>query len=109
MAQASFIEDAKNYIGLQTDEITSIKLTEFPIADRYSTGSQIIKKEIISAYLIPTLTRVNKTQESLLDLEEPKIIQVVEEKEVPKKDKISLQEIDDQLMTIDDFLDKKEE
>ena len=105
----TFIEDAKNYIGLQTDEITSIKLTEFPIADRYSTGSQIIKKEIISAYLIPTLTRVNKTQESLLDLEEPKIIQVVEEKEVPKKDKISLQEIDDQLMTIDDFLDKKEE
>ena len=105
----TFIEDAKNYIGLQTDEITSIKLTEFPIADRYSTGSQIIKKEIISAYLIPTLTRVNKTQESLLDLEEPKIIQVVEEKEVPKKDKISLQEIDDQLMTIDDFLDKKED
>ncbi len=105
----TFIEDAKNYIGIQTDEITSIKLTEFPIADRYSTGSQIIKKEIISAYLIPTLTRVNKTQESLLDLEEPKIIQVVEEKEVPKKDKISLQEIDDQLMTIDDFLDKKEE
>ena len=105
----TFIEDAQNYIGLQTDEITSIKLTEFPIADRYSTGSQIIKKEIISAYLIPTLTRVNKTQESLLDLEEPKIIQVVEEKEVPKKDKISLQEIDDQLMTIDDFLDKKEE
>ena len=105
----TFIEDAKNYIGIQTDEITSIKLTEFPIADRYSTGSQIIKKEIISAYLIPTLTRVNKTQESLLDLEEPKIIQVVEEKEVPIKDKISLQEIDDQLMTIDDFLDKKEE
>ena len=105
----TFIEDAKNYIGLQTDEVTSIKLTEFPIADRYSTGSQIIKKEIISAYLIPTLTRVNKTQESLLDLEEPKIIQVVEEKEVPIKDKISLQEIDDQLMTIDDFLDKKAE
>ena len=105
----TFIEDAKNYIGLQTDEITSIKLTEFPIADRYSTGSQIIKKDILSAYLIPTLTRVNKTQETLLDLEEPKIIQVVEEKEVPKKDKISLQEIDDQLMTIDDFLDKKAE
>jgi len=105
----TFIEDAKNYIGLQTDEIISIKLTEFPIADRYSTGSQIIKKDILSAYLIPTLTRVNKTQETLLDLEEPKIIQVVEEKEVPKKDKISLQEIDDQLMTIDDFLDKKAE
>jgi len=105
----TFIEDAKNYIGLQTDEITSIKLTELPIADRYSTGSQVIKKDIISAYLIPTLTRVNKMQESLLDLEEPKIIQVVEEKELPKKDKISLQEIDDQLMTIDDFLDKKEE
>ena len=105
----NFSYQQHEYIGLQTDEITSIKLTEFPIADRYSTGSQIIKKEIISAYLIPTLTRVNKTQESLLDLEEPKIIQVVEEKEVPKKDKISLQEIDDQLMTIDDFLDKKED
>ena len=59
---------------------------------------------IESAYLIPTLEKEEKHQEKLLD--EPRIIEVLEEeKPAPKKEKISLQEIDDRLMTIDDFLD----
>ena len=101
----TFIEDSKNYIGLKNDELVTIKLTELPIADRYSTGSQISKKSLTSAYLIPTLTRPEKHQEQLVEAEEePKIISIIEEKPTPKKDKVSLQEIDDRLMTIDDFL-----
>ena len=101
----TFIEDSKNYIGLKNDELVTIKLTELPIADRYSTGSQISKKSLTSAYLIPTLTRPEKHQEQLVETEEePKIISIIEEKPTPKKDKVSLQEIDDRLMTIDDFL-----
>ena len=102
----TFIEDSKNYIGLRNGEIKTIKLTEVPILDRYSTGSQISKKELTSAFEIVTLKREKKYQDQLLeDIEEPVILKE-EMKNLPKKEKISLQEIDDQLMTIDDFLKK---
>ena len=112
---ATFIEDPKNYIGIKNEDIINLKLTELPIADRYSIGSQISKREINDAFVIATLTRQEKTQTQvkistftentdpgeieLLDIEEEK-----EPKKVAKKDKVSLKEIDDRLMTIDDFL-----
>lgn len=97
----TFIEDAKKHIGLKNGDIQEIKLTELPIADRYSTGTQISKKQITEAFLIPNLTKEEKVQEQLLDTPEevPK-----EDIKQAKKEKISLQEIDDRLMTIDDFL-----
>ena len=101
----TFIEDSKNYIGLKNGEIKTIKLTELPIADRYSTGSQISKEELINAFVIATLQRAQKHQDQILEeIEEEPIIIKEEKQEVPKKSQISLQEIDDQLMTIDDFL-----
>ena len=101
----TFIEDSKNYIGLKNGEIKTIKLTELPIADRYSTGSQISKEELINAFVIATLQRAQKHQDQILENIEEEPIAIKEEKqEVPKKSQISLQEIDDQLMTIDDFL-----
>ena len=102
----TFIEDSKKHIGLKNGTIDIIKLTELPIADRYSTGSQIIKKNITTAYVVPSLEKAEKVQESLI--EEPEIIEVIDEKPI-KKERVSLQEIDDRLMTIDDFLNEKEE
>ena len=100
----TFIEDSKNYIGIRNSDITNIKLTELPIADRYSTGSLISKHELNDAFSIVTLTRVVKEQEEIsLNNNEPKIIKVIE-KDTLKKDKVSLQEIDDRLMTIEDFI-----
>ena len=112
---ATFIEDPKNYIGIRNEDIVNLKLTELPIADRYSIGSQISKRELNDAFVIATLTRQEKTQTQvkistftdntdpgeieLLDIEEEE-----EPKRVAKKDKVSLKEIDDRLMTIDDFL-----
>ena len=98
----TFISDSRNYIGLKNDDIISVKLTELPIADRYSTGSQISKREISDAFIIASLIRPNVEQEVLVDGSE--VEEVVEEKAVPKKERISLDEIDDRLMTIDDFL-----
>ena len=102
----TFIEDSKKHIGLKNGTIDIIKLTELPIADRYSNGSQIIKKNITTAYVVPSLEKAEKVQESLI--EEPEIIEVIDEKPI-KKERVSLQEIDDRLMTIDDFLNEKEE
>ena len=54
--------------------------------------NEIIKKE------------EEQSQIESLTNDEPKIIKVIEEKEIPKKEKIDLKAIDDRLMTIDDFL-----
>ena len=99
----TFITDSKNYIGIKNGEIETLKLTELNIADRYSIGGQISKHELSDSFMIATLQRREEPmQEEIetLDVEEV----MPEVKDVPKKDKISLKEIDDRLMTIDDFL-----
>ena len=93
----TFISNNK-HIGIKNGEIKVIKSTELPIADRYSTGTQISKKTLTDSFVIANLTQEEK--ESLIDVKDKK----EQIKETPKKDKISLQEIDDRLMTIDDFL-----
>ncbi|MBR2828627.1 MAG: DNA topoisomerase IV subunit A [Bacilli bacterium] len=103
----TFIEDSKNYIGLKNDSINEIKITELPILDRYSTGKEISKHTLKDAFLVPQLESQTREQESLLE-EEPKIIEVLEEEKTPKKERVSLKEIDDKLMTIDDFLEENE-
>ncbi len=91
----TFITESKNYIGLKNADINTIKLTELPINDRHSTGSQISKHDLIDAFIVKTLIRAPKEEVEVL---------MTEEKVITKKDKISLKEIDDRLMTIDDFL-----
>ena len=101
----TFIIDPRNYIGIKNGDITTLKLTELPIADRHSTGSLISKQQLTDAFVVATLTRqVEEQQEIIEPTEEPKIIEVLETKELPKKERVSLKEIDDRLMTIDDFL-----
>lgn len=102
----TFIIDPKNYIGIKNPDILNLKLTELTIADRHSTGSLISKKQILDAFVVASLER--QQQENLaaspIVEEEPEIIEVLEEKAPPKKERVSLKEIDDRLMTIDDFL-----
>lgn len=88
----AFAMDQKNYIGILTSDINYLKLTELPILDRYSTGSSIAKKPILDAF----------KQNNLEKVEEDKKPEIKEEKE--EKKQVSLKEIDDRLMTIDDFL-----
>ena len=100
----TFIDDSRNYLGLKNGDINVIKLTELPIADRYSTGSQISKHSLTNAFIVSSLTKETNTQEKLI--EDTEVVEEVKEevKKIPKKDQISLSEIDDRLMTIDDFL-----
>ncbi len=89
------IIDSKNMVGLKCgDKIKTIKLTELPIADRYSAGSLIMKDKIDDIFNIIDLIKKDD-----LDINEDNIIE--ETVEV----KVSLKEIDDRIMTIDDFLD----
>ena len=102
----TFIEDSRQQIGIKNGEINILKLTELPIVDRYSTGSLINKHGIVDAFIALNLVRIEdvKEQETLDVPQEVIKEEKKEEPKVPKKEQISLEEIDDRLMTIDDFL-----
>lgn len=78
----TFITDNKAQIGFITDEITYYKVTEFRLCDRYQTGGQITKEKVEKVF---KKTELNDNQ--------------VEEE-------VSLEKVDEKIMTIDDFLDE---
>ena len=86
----TFTELSNSHLVLRCDEINEIKITELPIMDRYSTGSIISKKDIIDCNVKINLTKVEDVKNGI--------------EEVVEKPKISLKEIDERLLTIDDFL-----
>ena len=77
-------------IGILTTDINYMKVTELPIVDRYSTGTVINKKGIVDCFEEVTLAKEEK--------ENPNII----EEEIIE---ISLDDVDEKILTIDDFLD----
>ncbi len=77
----SFIIKNKVDLGIVTDEVKYMKITELPIGDRYQTGSTIAKENIENSFI----------KASLMETEEPEI-------------DVSLDKVDEQMMTIDDFL-----
>lgn len=87
----TFINHNKNLGIMIKNDISSLKTTELPIVDRYSTGTVISKKGIDDAFLVCELEKESK--ETLKKEEE---IEVMD---------ISLEEVDEQILTIDDFLD----
>ncbi|MBR4262644.1 MAG: DNA topoisomerase IV subunit A [Bacilli bacterium] len=93
----AYVVDNKTHLGIKTDTIELIKVTELPIMDRYSTGSSIVKGTVIDTFI---------NQELKTEKTEKKEVDEVEEIVEPKK--VSLKEIDERLMTIDDFIDIKE-
>lgn len=123
--------NGKDHIGIKTPDINLLKASEFPIMDRYSTGSTISKHNIIDAFkVVELLTKGNLISNNSSDsnssndiitehievdeiteitskileetLEEKKEVRL--EKKEETSNKVSLKEIDDRLMTIDDFL-----
>ena len=88
----AFVVTHKDEIGILTDEITYYKVTSFPICDRYQTGAQVTKDKIHKAF---TKTEITENKKETKE----------EKKEEPKQEEISLEKVDEQIMTIDDFLD----
>ena len=87
----TFITNNKVNIGYKVKEsIDYVKLTELPIVDRYSCGTNITKGKIADAFI----------QTELLKAED---FEIKEEIKVEKKQ--TLEEIDKKILTIDDFLE----
>lgn len=78
----AFVSNNKQEIGILTDEINFYKITEFPICDRYQTGTQFTKEKIEKAFIK---------------------IEITEKEE--EEEEVSLDKVDEKIMTIDDFLD----
>ncbi len=87
----TFTVDTKNYVGIKTNEIKEIKLTELSIMDRYSTGNNITKDKINDAYLVCNLIKKGEKDD----------ININNDVEKPRP---SLKEIDERLITIDDYI-----
>ena len=79
---------------LTKSDIVEIKPTEISINDRYSTGSTISKNKIEDVFEIKELILKKELEDEDIEILDS----------IPKKD-VSLKEIDDKIMTIDDFLD----
>ena len=93
----TFITNGKYSLGLKTkDGIDYFKSSDITIADRYSTGSVITKQNIFDTFLTTELLS-EKVLEKVIEkeLEEPSI----------ESKPVSLKEVDERIMTIDDFLD----
>ena len=93
----TFICDSRNYIGLKNADINTIKLTELPIADRYSTGTMISKRALQDAFVVASLVKPSMEQDSFIEEKDVDVKVLTEEvpTEISKKDKINLDEIDD--------------
>ena len=93
------VGDAKHNIVIKSnDKLKEMKLTEIPIMDRYSTGSAISKTKIDEIYEPAILTKIS-------EMKKEEVSKPVTKEESKEKKEVSLKEIDDKFMTIDDFLD----
>lgn len=86
----TLIINSKDLLLIKTkNDIKKIKNTELPIMDRYSTGSAI-SKEIIDVGVVKRLENKDNMFEII--------------KEDIKENEVSLEEVDNKILTIDDFL-----
>lgn len=90
----AFIVDSKIKLGIKTnDEITIKKITEFPIVDRLSTGTSISKSKIKDVFKLSSLVIPTDKEDEIVNID---------------SEKVSLKEVDERILTIDDFLDNIE-
>ncbi len=89
---SAYITNSKDKIGMMNLKgIEILKNSEITIADRYSVGSTISKVRVITTF-------ITKELENKDDKKEVEIV-------VEEKKEVSLKEIDEEILTIDDFLD----
>lgn len=95
---SALVINNKKEVGILTDEINYHKVTEFPICDRYQTGSSITKDKINKVFFKTDIINKKELEQASEESEN--------KEEITKEEKqISLDQIDKQILTIDDFLD----
>ena len=92
----TFILNHKDSLVLKIGgDYKEIKVTELPIMDRYSTGSSLSKANIKNVLeCAKIIDKEENKKENLSEQDEPEVVE-----------DISLEHVDEKIMTIDDFLD----
>ena len=92
----TFILNHKDSLVLKIGgDYKEIKVTELPIMDRYSTGSSLSKANIKNVLeCAKIIDKEENKKEKLSEQDEPEVVE-----------DISLEHVDEKIMTIDDFLD----
>lgn len=92
----TFILNNKDSLVLKIGgDYKEIKVTELPIMDRYSTGSSLSKANIKNVLeCVKIIDKEENKKEKLSEQDEPEVVE-----------DISLEHVDEKIMTIDDFLD----
>ncbi len=86
----TFITNSKDSLGIKKhDDILLFKMTEIPILDRYSTGTVICKGNIVDVF--KNFKIITKESNDVIEIND--------------SSNATLDNIDNQIMTIDDFLD----
>lgn len=81
-----FITDVKKIIGIKTvNDLVYLKINDLTIMDRYSTGNNIVKTNIIDAFEVIELIKNNK----------------VDKNDINDKPEILLEEIDERISKVD--------
>ena len=107
----ALIINHKREIGILTNAIIYYKSSEFPICDRYQTGSTITKDKIKKVFLQTEILTSKDLENASKQIEEENNIEITidpvetEKPKIKKEKQISLDQIDKQILTIDDFLD----
>ncbi|HHW68959.1 MAG TPA: DNA topoisomerase IV subunit A [Tenericutes bacterium] len=92
----TIITGTKNNLGIKNgEEIQIVKITDAPIADRYSTGTSISKEGIEDVFIVEKLQTRDNIEKNVMS-------------EVDEKEELKLSNVDEKIMTIDDFLDNFE-
>ena len=93
----------KTSITIKADDNTkTLKLTEIPIMERYSIGSSIIKKQITDTYTVKELQNKNDLERNIVtNLSDDDIEEIIDD----TREQLSLNEIDDKFLEVDEILD----
>ncbi len=102
---STFVNHKKEEFSVRNkDEVHVLMSTEVPFGNLESKGATISKKDILGVYKLQKNENLNSDLKQTEDIKQS--IEESNEKKEVEVETISLEEIDEQIMTIDDFLDE---
>ena len=102
----AYVEDNKNVLHVVTNKYDkAIKIVEIPIMDRYSNGSYVVKDKVINSYMeVNVLSKDDFLELNYIEEKKPEQTQI----NFDMLNKASLNEVDDRMVIINNFLDNVE-
>ena len=102
----AYVEDNKNVLHVVTNKYDkAIKIVEIPIMDRYSNGSYVVKDKVINSYMeASVMSRDDFLELNYVEEKKPEQTQI----NFDMLNKASLNEVDDRMVIINNFLDNVE-